>query len=193
MQAIIAMLRGVNVGPHNRISMQALRTLCSSLLLQNAQTYVQSGNVVFTSHERNLIALAKRIEDAFEQTFGFRILVILRTASEMQSVIAKNPFAKRKEIEPGKLLVTFLSEELSSEARKQLEEAKVGPEEIRAQARELYVYFPNGMGRSKLPAVMDRVLKKTGTARNWNSVTRMLEMAEGIQPQGTDKEAAKNL
>jgi len=181
------MLRGVNVGPHNRISMQALRTLCGSLQLQNAQTYVQSGNVVFTSDERNLSALAKRIEDAFEQGFGFRARVILRSAAEMQTVIAKNPFAKRKEIEPGKLQVTFLSGELSPEARKQLEEAKAGPEEIRAQARELYVYFPNGMGRSKLPAVMDRVLKKTGTARNWNSVTKLLEMAEGIQSQGTHR------
>jgi uncharacterized protein (DUF1697 family) len=193
MQAIIAMLRGVNVGPHNRISMQELRTLCGSLQLQNAQTYVQSGNVVFTSNERNLSALAKRIEDAFERTFGFRARVILRSAAEMQTVIAKNPFAKRKEIDPRKLLVTFLSEELSPEARKQLEEAKAGPEEIRAQARELYVYFPNGMGRSKLPAVMDRVLRKTGTARNWNSVTKLLEMAEGIQSQGTQRIGGKKL
>jgi uncharacterized protein (DUF1697 family) len=191
MQAIIAMLRGVNVGPHNRISMQALLTLCGSLRLENAQTYVQSGNLVFTSKERNLSALAKRIEDAFEKAFGFRARVVLRTAAEMQTVISKNPFAKRKEIEPGKLLVTFLSEELSAEARKQLEAAEAGPEEIQAQARELYIYFPNGMGRSKLPAVMDRVLKKTGTARNWNSVTKLLEMAEGIHSQGAPREGGK--
>jgi uncharacterized protein (DUF1697 family) len=181
MQAVIAMLRGVNVGSHNRISMEALRSLCGSLGLRSVQTYVQSGNVVFTSKEGNLKALAKRIENALEEEFGIRAAVILRTAAEMQAVIAKNPFAERKEIEPNKLLVTFLAEELSPEALTQLEATRVGPEEVKAQGRELYVYFPHGMGRSKLPAVMDRVLKKTGTARNWNSVTQMLEMADKIQ------------
>ena len=181
MQAIIAMLRGVNVGPHNRISMDALRALYGSLKLRNAQTYVQSGNVVFASNERNLSALSERIDDAFEKTFGFRSAVILRTVPEMREVIAKNPFAEREDIEPSKLLVTFLAEELSPEAQKHLEAIKVGPEEIKARAREVYVYFPNGVGRSKLPAMMDRVLKRSGTARNWNSVTTMLEMAEQIQ------------
>jgi len=182
MQAIIAMLRGVNVGPHKRISMNALRALYGSLKLRNAQTYVQSGNVVFASNERKLSALCKRIDDAFEKTFGFRTAVILRTAAEMREVIAKNPFAERKDIQPNKLLVTFLAEEISPEAQNQLEAIKVGPEEIKAYSRELYVYYPNGVGRSKLPAVMDRAMKKAGTARNWNSVTRMLEMAEQIQP-----------
>jgi len=183
MQAIIAMLRGVNVGPHNRFSMDALRALFGSLKLRNAQTYLQSGNVVFASNERNLSALCKRIDDAFEKTFGFRAAVLLRTEAEMRKVIAKNPFAERKDIEPSKLLVTSLAEDLSPEAQKQLEAIKVGPEEIKAQARELYVYFPNGVGRSKLPVMMDRVLKRSGTARNWNSVTKMLEMAEQIQSE----------
>lgn len=181
MQAIIAMLRGVNLGPHNRISMDALRALYGSLKLRNAQTYVQSGNVVFSSNERNLSALSRRIDEAFEKTFGFRAAVILRTAAELWEVIAKNPFAGRKDVEPNKLLVTFLAEELSPEARKQLEAIKVGLEEIKAHARELYVYFPNGVGRSKLPAAMDRVLKRSGTARNWNSVTTLQEMAEQIE------------
>jgi uncharacterized protein (DUF1697 family) len=142
---------------------------------------VQSGNVVLASNERNLSALAKQIDDAFEKAFGFRAAVTLRTAPEMRAVIAKNPFAERKDIQPNKLLVTFLADELSPEAQKQLEAIKVGTEEIKAGARELYVYFPNGVGRSKLPAVLDRVQKKAGTARNWNSVTKLLEMAEQIQ------------
>jgi uncharacterized protein (DUF1697 family) len=181
MPAIIAMLRGVNVGPHNRISMEALRTLCGSLDWQGAQTYVQSGNVVFRSKERNLRALAKRFEDAFENTFGFRAALVLRTAAEMRTVVANNPFATRKDIEPGKYHVLFLTQELSPEARKQLEAAEVGPEETKANAREVFVYYPNGMGRSKLPALMDRILKKAGTARNWNSVTSLLEMADRLE------------
>jgi len=181
MPALIAMLRGVNVGPHNRISMEALRALCGSLVLESVETYVQSGNVVFRTQERNLSALAKRFEDAFEKKFGFRASLVLRTAREMRTVIANNPFAERKDIEPAKFHVIFLTEELDPEARKQLEAARVGPEEIKAHAREVFVYYPQGMGRSKLPTVMDRILKKAGTARNWNSVTKMLEMAERIQ------------
>lgn len=185
MQAIIAMLRGVNVGAHNRIGMEALRALCGSLGFEGAQTYVQSGNVVFRSKERNLTALAKRFEDAFEKTFGFRAALVVRTAAEMQKVVAKNPFAARKDIEPGKFHVIFLTEDLSPEARKQLEAAEAGPEEIKAHAREVFVYYPNGMGRSKLPPLLDRILKKTGTARNWNSVTALLEMAEkSADPRG---------
>ena len=182
MQAIIAILRGVNVGGHNRISMEALRALCGSLDLQGAQTYVQSGNVVFRSKERDLSALAKRFEDAIEKTFGFRTPLVLRTAAEMRTVIRNNPFAARKEIEPGKFHVIFLTEELSPEARKHLEAAKVGPEEVKTSAREVFVYYPTGMGKSKLPALMERILKKAGTARNWNSVTNLLEMAERMQP-----------
>jgi uncharacterized protein (DUF1697 family) len=181
MPAIIAMWRGVNVGPHNRISMDALRAMCATLDLQGAQTYVQSGNVVFRSKERNLGALARRIDDTFEKTFGFRAQLVLRTAAEMRAVIANNPFAVRKDIEPNKFHVMFLTEDLSPEARKQLEAAKLGPEEIKARAREFYVYYPNGMGRSKLPALIDRILKKTGTARNWNSVTNLLEMADKLE------------
>jgi len=193
MQAIIAMLRGVNVGGHNPISMQALRAFCGSLDLQGAQTYVQSGNVVFRSKERNLSALAKRFEDAFEKTFGFRAPLVLRTASEMRTVIANSPFATRKEIEPGKFHVIFLTEELNPEARKQLEAAKVGLEEIKPGSREVYVYYPTGMGKSKLPPLLDRILKKAGTARNWNSVTALLEMAEGIESMGADSEGGKNI
>jgi len=181
MPAIIAMLRGVNVGGHNLISMPALRALCGSLGLENIQTYVQSGNVVFMSGERNLEALTKRIEAALDKACGSRITVMLRTSAEMRTVIAQNPFAKRSKVEPNKLLVTFLAKAISPEAQWQLETIKAGSEEVKARAREVYVYYPDGMGRSKLPAAMERVLKKTGTARNWNSVTKLLEMAAGLE------------
>jgi uncharacterized protein (DUF1697 family) len=177
MTAMVAMLRGVNVGGHNKIRMEDLRSLCTSLKLHNAQTYVQSGNVVFASDETNVATLAKCLEDAIEKKFGFRAAVILRTLAEMRAVVKKNPFAKR-EFDPAKLAVLFLSAELSAETRKQLESLKLGPEEVKAFAREIYVYFPDGQGRSKLPPAIDRVIKKTGTGRNWNSVIKLTEMAE---------------
>src|ERR1700704_894959 len=100
MAVIISMLRGVNVGGHNMIKMDALRALYESLGLRDAQTYVQSGNVVFRTQGRDLALIWKKIENGIERTFGFRPSVIVRTDSEMRDVIARNPFANRDGIEP---------------------------------------------------------------------------------------------
>jgi uncharacterized protein (DUF1697 family) len=179
MAVIISMLRGVNVGGHNRIKMDALRALYESLNLRDAETYVQSGNVIFRTEERDAARLAKQIEDGIERKFQFRPVVILRTAAEMRDVVARNPFAKRHGIEPNKLLVTFLASDPGAEAREKVLEVKCHPEELRIHRRELYIYFPNGMGRSKLSSsALEKTLKTPGTGRNWTSVTKMLEMAE---------------
>ena len=182
MTVIIAMLRGVNVGGHNLIKMEELRALCGKLKLRDVQTYVQSGNLVFRSDERDLAALAKKIESGIEKKFHFRPRVILRKVAEMRKVIARNPFANRRGIEPNRLLVTFLAGEPSAEAREEVRAMKTDPEEMHIDGQEAYIYYPNGMARPKLswPAV-ERVLKVTGTARNWNSVTKLLEMAEKME------------
>src|SRR5258708_14100584 len=108
MTVIISMLRGVNVGGHNKIKMEALRALYESLKLRDAQTYVQSGNVIFRSDEQDIARLTKRIEEGIERKFGFRPDVILRTSAAMGEVVERNPFANGRGIEPGKLLVSFL-------------------------------------------------------------------------------------
>ena len=181
MAAIICLLRGVNVGGHNKIGMDSLRNLCSSLKLSNPQTYIQSGNVVFGTTERDLGRLARRIEDCIEKGHGFRPGIMLRTATEMRDVIARNPFASRKNIDAAKLVVSFLAEVPTAETAKRLSEIKVGPEELRVSGRELYIYFPDGQGRSKLPAALDRTAKIPATARNWNTVNKLLAMAEELE------------
>jgi uncharacterized protein (DUF1697 family) len=176
------MLRGVNVGGRNMIKMDALKTLCVSLKLKDPQTYVQSGNVIFATEEKDLGKLTKRIEDALEKKFGFRPSVVLRTAAELRSVIAKNPFAGRAGIEPGRLLVNFLADDPGKEARKHAQAIETSPEESHFIGREAYIYFPDGQGRSKLPwARIERALGTFGTGRNWNSVTKMLAMAEALE------------
>jgi uncharacterized protein (DUF1697 family) len=181
MTAVIAMLRGVNLARHNRIKMEELRALCTSLKLRDPQTYVQSGNVIFSTREPNLVRLSKRIEKAIEEKCGFRTDVIVRTAAEMRDVIARNPFAKRNAIEPGKFLVLFLRDEPGPEVQAKARNIKADPEQLRLHGREVYIYFPNGMGRSKLSTVaIERALETPGTGRNWNSVTKMLAMAEKI-------------
>jgi uncharacterized protein (DUF1697 family) len=182
MTVIICMLRGVNLGGHNKIGMDALRGICASQKLRNPQTYIQSGNVVFGTVETDLAKLATRIENCIEKQFGFRSSVILRTASDMRDVVARNPFAHRKGLDPGKLVVNFLAEAPNAETRTRVLAIKVGPEELRPSGRELYIYFPDGQGRSKLPAVLDRTLKMPATARNWKTVNKLLAMADTFEP-----------
>jgi uncharacterized protein (DUF1697 family) len=179
---VICMLRGVNVGGHNQIKMEALRALCESLGLLDVQTYVQSGNAVFRTQERSLAALAKSIEDGIQRGFGFRPSAVLRTTSEMRAAIAKNPFAARQGIEPNKLLVTFLAAAPDAESHGNALAIKTFPEELRIDGREVYIYFPNGMARPKMswPRI-EKALKTSGTGRNWNTVTKLLEMAEALE------------
>ena len=182
MPVIISLLRGVNVGGHHLIKMDALRALYESLGLRDAQTYLQSGNVVFGAERRDLSLLAKQIEDRIEKRFGFRPEVIVRTPSDFRKVMAGNPFAARRDINPSKLIVTFLAQDPGEEARKAILRIKTDPEELQISGRELYVYFPNGMGRSKLTgATIEKTLKTRGTARNWNTVRKLLDMAETLE------------
>jgi uncharacterized protein (DUF1697 family) len=179
---VISLLRGLNVGGHNKIKMETLRALYESLKLRDPQTYVQSGNVVFRTKEGDLAKLTRKIENEIERSFGFRPAVILRTTSELRDVIARNPFATRRGIDPSKLLVTFLASDPDENARSQVLKIKIEPEELRIDGREVYVYFPNGMGRSKLSwATIAKTLKTSGTGRNWNSVTKLLEIAETLE------------
>src|ERR1700730_3211374 len=94
MTVVISMLRGINVGAHKMIKMDGLRALYDSLKLRDARTHINSGNVIFATAERDLARLAKRIENAIERSFGFRPDVVVRTASEMRDVIARNPFVR---------------------------------------------------------------------------------------------------
>jgi uncharacterized protein (DUF1697 family) len=178
MAAIVSLLRAVNLAGRSRIDMAALRALYGSLELREARTYVQSGNVIFATAERDLARLARRIEAKIAGRFGFRTAVILRTAAEMSEVIAHNPFPARQKIEPSRLLVFFLDGAPGQEACATLLARHQGPEEVHLIGREVYIHYKNGIGRSKLTAVaMERALGMSGTGRNWNTVKKLDEMA----------------
>ena len=181
MPVIVSLLRAVNLGPYNKVKMETLREVLGELGCANVQTYVQSGNAVFKTSAKDVPRIDKKIEAAIEEHFGVVTTVVVRTPAELQSVIARNPFAKRKGIEPAKLNVFFLAGEPAPEAREKIAQVKVGGEELRLDGRELYTYYPDGMGRSKLTSgLIERTLKVTGTARNWNTVLKLLEMAEAL-------------
>ena len=182
MPVFIALLRGVNLGSHNRMKMETLRGVFESLKLRDVQTYVQSGNIIFRAKESDEAKLATRIERAIEAEFGFRPPVILRKSAEWKQAIARNPFAGRAGIEPAKLLVHFLAGDPGEAARERARAVPPAPEEVHFFDREIYIYFPNGMARPKLSfASMERALKIPGSGRNWNTVVKLSEMAERLE------------
>jgi len=181
MAVVIALLRAVNLGPYNKVKMETLRERLTGLGFGNVQTYIQSGNVVFKTKAKDLTRTAKKIEKTIEEHFGVKTTVVVRSPAEMRSVIARNPFAKRSSIHPGKLYIFFLAGEPMPEARDKIAQIKVASEELWLDGCELYTYYPDGMGKSKLtPAAIERALKVSGTARNWNTVSKLLEMAEAL-------------
>jgi uncharacterized protein (DUF1697 family) len=152
--------------------------------LEDPRTYVQSGNVIFRTKEKNTRKLAIKIQDAIEKNFKFRPAVIVRTLDELREAIAATPFDARRNLHPGKVLVTFLEDVPQAEAAAKLATWKSYPEEIHLLGRELYIYFPDGAGKSKLPwSQVEKLLKVNGTARNWNSVRAMLEIAEKLEAE----------
>lgn len=180
MPVIISMLRGINLGPNNRIRMEALREVYTAEGMQSVQTFIQSGNVVFKTAARDMGRLSGRLEKAFEARFGFRSATILRTLPELEHVISDNPFAGRDGIEPSKLLVVFLRAELAKDSRNAIQGVSCGPEEVHVHEREIFIYFPEGMGRSRLFGSVDRTLGGPATARNWNTVTKLAEIGSTL-------------
>ena len=153
MAVVIAMLRGVNVGGYQKLNMEALRTLCGGLGLRDVQTYIQSGNVVFREDSGDPGLAARKIEDGIERKFGFRPDVIVRTTSELRKVIAGNPFAKRPEVEPNRLLVLFMA---STPGRQAREHRKCRTKEYNPRA---------GSYRSRSP-VVDKFRQRSTAGRH---------------------------
>jgi uncharacterized protein (DUF1697 family) len=182
MAVVISLLRGINLGAHNRVKMDQLRAVYESLGLREVEAYVQSGNLVFRTSARALDPLARRIEEAIARDCGVRTMAVLRTSDEWRAVIARNPFAARDGIEPAKLLVSFLADDPGDAGRRRALTVPTDPEELRIEGRELYVYYPNGMARPKMSmAAVERALATSGTGRNWNTVLKLLEIAERLE------------
>lgn len=181
MTVAISLLRGVNVGGRHMVKMEVLRTLCESLGHRNVQTYVQSGNVVFHTRRNDAGAIERQVEDAIEKRFGFRPDVMVRTSAQLRDVMARNPFVPRN-LDPARVLVYFLKDEPTREAYEKTCALQADPEELRLSGRELFLHYPNGVGKSKLPlARVEKALGTSGTGRNWNTVTKLMAMAEALE------------
>ncbi len=180
MTAYVSLFRGINVGGNKLVRMNALKELHESLGLQGVATYIQSGNVVFTSDDAIPAQLARQIEEAFAHTFGFQSNVMVRTADQLSVIIANNPFQNQPTKEANRIIVMFLATHAVGTALEDIQKAYSGPEELHIIGQEAYIYYPDGMGRSKLTnTFLEKKLKTGGTARNWNTVLRLQQMMQG--------------
>jgi Uncharacterized protein conserved in bacteria len=175
----IALLRGINVGRHKRIKMADLINIFESLGFEGVKTYLQSGNVVFESENADESEIIGNIESEISEACGFHVDIVLRTGEEWESIFSSNPFIKDVNIEVDKLHVTFLSNMPDEKAVFNLDINKDESERFEVSNREIYLYCPNGYGRTKLKNdVFERKLKRAATTRNWKTVTKLLEMSK---------------
>ncbi|HLG63640.1 MAG TPA: DUF1697 domain-containing protein [Ktedonosporobacter sp.] len=179
MSTFVSLFRGINVGGKRIVPMKELKELYESLGFKNVVTYIQSGNVVCSSDDTDMALVSQRIEESFGAKFGFHSNVIVRTAAELQAIIECNPFQGQPAQEANRQLVLFLALQPASTALEDIHQAYSGPEELSLIGRELYIYYPNGVGRSKLTlTLLEKKLKTAGTGRNWNTVLQLHKLSQ---------------
>lgn len=176
----ISLLRGINVSGQKKVPMAELREVYASLDLAPVQTYIQSGNVIFQSAETDKPALRDRLEKAIQRTFGFEVVVLLRTLDEWQQVESHALFSAEAE-KLNQLYVTFLAEVPDPERVEALSLPADNGDEFTVIKQEVYVLCPNGYGRTKLTnTFFERKLKTQATTRNAMTVRKLRELAENI-------------
>jgi len=173
-QTYIALFRGINVSGQKIILMKDLKTLFEKSGFGSVRTYIQSGNVLFTAPDAD--GLAAAIETAVKKKYGFHAEVIIRTPGDLKKIIAANPFAHKEDT--GKLYVCYFKSAPSKEAVQSFAQLAFNGEEFSFAKTELYLYFPDGYGKSKLNNnVIEKKLSVVSTARNWNTTNKLYELA----------------
>ncbi|MEU8381399.1 DUF1697 domain-containing protein [Streptosporangium sp. NPDC048865] len=177
-KAYAALLRGVNVSGHKKVPMAELRTLLTGLGHGDVRTYLQSGNAVFTSAPGDEKVLAAQLEQAIERHFGFGVDVLVRDHAYLKAVADACPFPAAS-LEGRQLHVMYFSEPVAASHLAFLDAASHLPDEFRLGDRALYLYVPDGLGRSKLAEALMKAAPVKGvvaTSRNWNTVTKLVEL-----------------
>jgi len=178
MTTYIAVLRAINLGAHNRIAMADLRAMLEKLGLEEPRTLLQSGNVLFRSASSSSAKIEALLEAASTKHLGVTTDYFVRSAEDWQGIIAANPFPAEARSDPGHLLMMSLRDAPSPAAVKALQAAIKGREIVRAKGKSAYFVYPDGVGRSKLTIqVIEKMLGTRGTARNWNTVLKLGELA----------------
>jgi uncharacterized protein (DUF1697 family) len=178
MPTCIALLRAVNLGSHNKVSMADLRAFVEKLGMEDVKTVVQSGNLVFKTATVSTAKVESLLAAAAAKQLGLETDFFVRSAKEWSAIVAANPFPAMAKEDPSHLVMMTLREAPDAAAVKELQAAIKGRETVRTNGREAYFTYPDGIGDSKLTiAVIERKLGTRGTARNWNTVLKLGALA----------------
>jgi uncharacterized protein (DUF1697 family) len=170
----VALLRAVNLGGRNAISMADLREMAEDLGLTDGKTLLQSGNLVFKSTRQSDAALERMLQAETDKRLGLQTDFFVRDGREMAAIVSANPFREQAERDPGHLVVLFLKDVPKPDDVRALEVAIPGREIVRASGRHLYVVYTDGIGRSRLTNVLiEKKLRTRSTGRNWNTVLKL--------------------
>ena len=175
MTTSVALFRGINVGGKNALAMKDLRDILQRLGCEDVRTFIQSGNAVFRRPETTP-RLEERIREAIFSSHGFEPAVLLTTAEHLERAVRANPFPEA-ESDPSKLHLFFLADVPTEPFSDAIEDIRADSERFAVIGAVAYLHAPDGIARSKLAARVERMLGVAATARNWRSVTRILEMA----------------
>jgi uncharacterized protein (DUF1697 family) len=176
---VVALIRGINVGGRSKLSMTELRSTLSDAGFPDVRTHIQSGNLLITpsSGPKQLV---ETLEQIIEDRFGMTVRVITRTRKQLEDIIERNPFVE-PDIKPSSLHAIFLESAPAAGRVADLDPDRSPPDRFAVSGTEVYLRYPNGSGRSKLSLdYFERKLEVSGTARNWNTVTRLSELLEDI-------------
>ncbi len=175
MKTYIALIRGINVGGHKRVPMAGLRALLSKEGLENVQTYIQSGNVIFQSSEENKEKLESKIHNAIKNQFGFEVPILIKTTEELQQIFDDCPFPEEKKINS---YFTMLHDMPSEDLVKMASEKVYEGEEYQIIKGCIYFYYEKGYGQAKFNmSFFERKLKTTATARNYKTMVKLIAMS----------------
>ena len=177
MSKYLALLRGINVSGQKLIKMDALKASLNQLQYRNIQTYIQSGNVIFETDESDQWKMEHDIHANILKTFGFEVPVVVRSIEEWKDTYENNPFVNDRNEDITKLYVSILGSKPENENVEALVDYHKGPEEFILSGLNLYIFYVNGAGKSKLDHnTIERKLKVKGTSRNWKTTTKLMEM-----------------
>ncbi len=171
----VALLRGINVGGRNSLPMKDLIALFEKAGASEVKNYIQSGNIVFSATASGAKKIGAAVEAAISKKFGFSSPVIIRSATDLAAIVARNPFAKKGDANAWQ--ITFLSETPSAALTQALDAKRSPTDSFAVSGSEIFLHCPNGYGNSKLTnAYFDSKLKSVSTVRNWRTLLKLIEM-----------------
>ena len=170
----IALLRAINLAGHNPVPMADLRDLLTRLGFRDVRSLLQTGNLVFQSDGSPGARLERLLEVEAKKRLRLETDFFVRSGPEWRTVIKRNPFPRAAQSDPAHLVVMFLKDATDANSVRALQAAVTGSEVVRRVGKQLYVVYPDGIGRSRLTnAIIEKKLGTRGTGRNWNTVLKL--------------------